>query len=125
MRANANSQPGPMTADMPSVQKDLARIRLQQAAQHIYGGRLACTIWSQQSEDLAVINLQVEVVHGNQAAIVLGDGFGLKNNVFHGLYGMIVPSTKITNHLNSEFIAEYLETKRPNVSRFRNEKTTT
>ncbi|KAG0767052.1 hypothetical protein G6F22_017715 [Rhizopus arrhizus] len=64
---------------------DLPRARLQQAAQHGDGGRLARAVRAEEAVDLAARHGQVDIVHGQQIAEAPGQALSMHGNVVAGV----------------------------------------
>ncbi|KAG1592198.1 hypothetical protein G6F46_014533 [Rhizopus delemar] len=64
---------------------DLPRARLQQAAQHADGGRLARAVRAEEAVDLAARHGQVDIVHGQQIAEAPGQALRMHGNVVAGV----------------------------------------
>ena len=59
--------------DRPVVDVDLARVRVIDPGEHVHQGGLAAAVLPQQGQDLALVELQVDVVVGHHGAEALGD----------------------------------------------------
>ena len=71
-----------------SVDQNLARVPVHQAIEHVHKSRLSGPVLPDHSVDLALANIQVDVVIGHHAGPGLGDATHLDRQ---GLVGHSVP----------------------------------
>ena len=64
---------GRIDGHFPAVYKNLTRIRLVDAGEHVHQSGLAGTVLSQQGQNLTGTDLQIDCVVGNHRAEALGD----------------------------------------------------
>src|SRR6185312_4766474 len=64
---------GRQPRDVGAGELDEARRRLLEAADHAQGRRLAAARWPEEAEELALLDVEIDVVDGVRVAIHLGD----------------------------------------------------
>src|SRR5690606_41522828 len=60
-------------------------LRLRESEHHQNGGRLARTVWSEQSKNFTFSNRQIQVIHRRKFAVLLGKAFKFDNGLIHRL----------------------------------------
>ena len=70
--ADRTQEAGPVRAHVAAVEQDLAAGGLDQADQHLHGGRFAGAVGAQVAENLAGTNGEADAVHGGNPAVALG-----------------------------------------------------
>ncbi len=69
-----------------AIDIDLARIGLQEAADHLDGGGFASPVGSQQAKDLALLHTQADIIHRFECAEGFADISNFKAGIVQGIF---------------------------------------